>query len=68
MRQWTLHGYRDAAGGYRWRMIAANGRIIADSGEAYATEGGLARAIRMITRRMLPGTVRVRLFTDEGHE
>lgn len=65
MRKWTMHGYRDAAGGYRWRMIAPNGRIIADSGEAYKTEHGLIRAVRMITRRMMPGTVRVRLFTDE---
>ena len=24
-----------AADGYRWRLVAANGRIVADSGEAY---------------------------------
>lgn len=31
-----LHVYQDAAGEWRWHLIAANGRIIADSGEGYA--------------------------------
>lgn len=26
-----------AKDGYRWRLVAANGRIIAESGEAYST-------------------------------
>lgn len=30
--------YRDAAGEWRWRLKASNGRIIADSGEGYSTE------------------------------
>lgn len=27
--------YRDDAGEHRWRLVAANGEIIADSGEGY---------------------------------
>lgn len=27
--------YKDAAGEYRWRLVAANGRKVADSGEGY---------------------------------
>jgi uncharacterized protein YegP (UPF0339 family) len=27
--------YKDAKGEWRWRLVAANGRIIADSGEGY---------------------------------
>jgi uncharacterized protein YegP (UPF0339 family) len=27
--------YQDAKGEWRWRLVAANGRIIADSGEGY---------------------------------
>lgn len=27
--------YRDKKGEWRWRMVARNGRIIADSGESY---------------------------------
>ena len=32
-----FHIYKDAAGEWRWRLIAANGRIIADSAEGYAS-------------------------------
>ena len=28
--------YRDAAGEWRWRLVAGNGRIVADSGEGYS--------------------------------
>jgi uncharacterized protein YegP (UPF0339 family) len=28
--------YLDGAGEYRWRLLAGNGRTIADSGEGYA--------------------------------
>ena len=30
--------YKDAKGEWRWRLVAANGRIIADSGEGYSSE------------------------------
>ena len=30
--------YKDAKGEWRWRLVAANGRIIADSGEGYKSE------------------------------
>lgn len=28
--------YKDGAGQWRWRRVAGNGRIVADSGEGYA--------------------------------
>jgi uncharacterized protein YegP (UPF0339 family) len=31
----TLEFYRDADRKWRWRFIAANGRILADSGQGY---------------------------------
>jgi uncharacterized protein YegP (UPF0339 family) len=37
--------YRDVAGGYRWRLIDGNRRIVADSGESYVTRDGAHRAI-----------------------
>jgi uncharacterized protein YegP (UPF0339 family) len=37
--------YRDAAGGYRWRLIDGNRRIVADSAEAYVSRDGAKRAI-----------------------
>lgn len=35
--------YPDASGEFRWRLKAANGRIVADSAESYVTRSG-ARA------------------------
>jgi uncharacterized protein YegP (UPF0339 family) len=36
--------YEDAAGEWRWRIVARNGRIVADSGEGYATKSNAKRA------------------------
>ena len=30
-----VHVYRDKGGEWRWRKVAANGRIVAESGEGY---------------------------------
>ena len=38
--------YQDAAGEWRWRLVAANGRIVGDSGEGYATSSNARRAAR----------------------
>ena len=35
MSMLSFHIYRDAKGEYRWRLRAANGKVIADSGEGY---------------------------------
>lgn len=40
--------YPDKAGGWRWRLVARNGRIIADSGEAYTRECDAWRAIERL--------------------
>lgn len=37
--------YQDKAGEWRWRMLAPNGRILADSGEGYTTKPGVRRSI-----------------------
>jgi uncharacterized protein YegP (UPF0339 family) len=41
---WKFEVYRDAAREWRWRLKAANGRIVGDSGEGYATESNARRA------------------------
>ena len=49
--------YPDKAGEWRWRLVAGNGRIVADSGEGYASKANVKRAIkRLITafRRQQP--------------
>lgn len=37
--------YPDTAGDWRWRLRAANGRIVADSAEGYASKRNARRAI-----------------------
>ncbi|MBO9627776.1 MAG: DUF1508 domain-containing protein, partial [Microbacterium sp.] len=48
----TLELYRDDAGDYRWRLTAANGRNLADSGEGYrrkrAALKGAAHALGLV--------------------
>lgn len=38
------------ADGWRWRLVAANRRIVADSGEAYTSKSNALRAIGRIQR------------------
>ncbi len=42
--------YQDKAGLWRWRLVAGNGRIIADSGEGYARRHDVIRAAAKIAR------------------
>jgi len=42
----VIHIYKDTSGEWRWREVAANGRIISDSGEGYRTKWGVKRAVR----------------------
>lgn len=45
--------YRDKAGEWRWRLIARNGKIVADSGEGYKRSGGAKRGIKAFTRLVM---------------
>ena len=40
--------YKDAQRGWRWRLQAANKRIIADSGESYVNKTDCREAIKLI--------------------
>lgn len=42
--------YRDQPGEFRWRLVASNGRIIADSGEGYKNKADCAAMIESIKR------------------
>lgn len=43
-----LEIYKDNAGEFRWRLVAKNGRIIADCGEGYSTASNARRAARRL--------------------
>ncbi|WP_435361561.1 HVO_2922 family protein [Haloarchaeobius sp. DFWS5] len=42
--------FEDNAGEWRWRLVASNGNIIADSGEGYKSKQGATRGIRSVKR------------------
>lgn len=44
----TFELYRDTAEEWRWRLVATNGNVIADSGEGYATKQGAKRGIESV--------------------
>ncbi len=44
-RQPKLEKFEDRSGGFRWRLRASNGKIIADSAEAYSSASALNRAV-----------------------
>lgn len=44
--------FEDAAGEYRWRLVASNGRIIADSGEGYGSKGAARDAAETVQTRV----------------
>ena len=40
--------YKDLSGYWRWRFIAANGRILADSGEGYSNKADCLNGINLV--------------------
>lgn len=44
-----------AKDGWRWKLIAANGEEVAESGEAYASEFNAQRAARRTKELMVDG-------------
>lgn len=44
----AFHVYKDKAGEWRWHLKAANGRIIAESGEGYNDRGGCIHSIELV--------------------
>lgn len=40
--------YQDAHDEWRWRLVHANGKILADSGEGYTQRAGASRSARRL--------------------
>jgi len=55
----TFEVFRDSADEWRWRLVAANGNIIADSGEGYRSKQGATRGIESVKRSAPDAKVRV---------
>jgi uncharacterized protein YegP (UPF0339 family) len=41
--------YKDRAGYWRWRLVAANNRTLADSGEGYRNKQDCRHAIQLVS-------------------
>ena len=48
MNKLRFEYYQDASGEWRWRLVARNGRIVADSGEGYSSKAKCLRAINKL--------------------
>jgi len=48
-----FHVYQDLKGEWRWRLVADNGRIMADSAEGYVSESNVCRAISTLITTLL---------------
>jgi uncharacterized protein YegP (UPF0339 family) len=46
--------YRSTDKEFRWRFLATNGRVLADSGEGYAKRSAAIRAVDRI-KALIPG-------------
>jgi uncharacterized protein YegP (UPF0339 family) len=55
----TISTYKDRKGEYRWRAKARNGKIVADSGEGYATHANARRAAIRFVSLFIAGSVKV---------
>lgn len=44
----TFEIYKDKSGQFRWRLKAANGKIIADSGEGYVAKSDCQHGIELV--------------------
>lgn len=45
MGEGRIEVYQDAAREWRWRKVAGNGEIVAESGEGYASQSNAQRAV-----------------------
>lgn len=52
-KQPKFHIYQDAQGLWRWRLKAANGRIITRSTKGYNTEAGVRRDVDTVINTVL---------------
>jgi uncharacterized protein YegP (UPF0339 family) len=49
--------YKDKASEYRWRLVAPNGRIIADGGEGYKTKAGCMKGLASTKKNIVTAIV-----------
>lgn len=48
--------YQDLKGEYRWRLVANNGRTIADGSEGYSNKQGATESIKRLKKTLAEAT------------
>jgi uncharacterized protein YegP (UPF0339 family) len=67
----TFEIYEDAAKGYRWRLKAANGEILATAGQGYKAKGDCKKGVERIQEEMGKGkktTYKFEVYVDKAKE
>ena len=54
---WKFEIYTDAGGSFRWRLLAANGEIVAASGETFSSKANAVRAAENVRDNAATATV-----------
>ena len=49
--------YEDKTGQWRWRLVAKNGRTVADGGEGYHSQGNARRAVKAFRHCVTSATI-----------
>jgi uncharacterized protein YegP (UPF0339 family) len=65
--RWRYEVYREAAGSWRWRAIAPNGRVVASSSESFSAMAGAERASRY-ARTLAVATAPIVVLADDTSE
>jgi uncharacterized protein YegP (UPF0339 family) len=55
----TFEIFQDNADEWRWRLVASNGNIIADSGEGYQSKQGVKRGIESVKKNARQAQVQI---------
>ena len=55
----TFEVFHDNANEWRWRLVATNGNIIADSGEGYQSKQGVMRGIESVQRSVPDAQIQI---------
>jgi len=60
--------YRDAKDEWRWRLLADNGEIVADSAEGYKVEADCLHGLRVATKLLVEAAIGGQMTIEATNE
>lgn len=64
----TIERYRDAQKHHRWRAVAANGKIVADSGQGYRRRADMEHALHLLAHNLTGAVYGSETESTAGHD